>query len=220
MLIESKKMTFCTITPDRGDRPQFTEFCKHQLSRMTVKPAHSYFIDHAPDGDGVDLILRVREGIIQAKADGFTKIFIIENDDYYPANYFTKMKLEEPVDFIGSLTTFYYNIFDRRFQRIQHDNRSSLFTTGFTYNAIEYFNWKRLKQTDIRLDIAFWDHARRFQKQFVVPGAVGIKHGLGMCAGAGHYKDLKEADSDFVWLKNHVDSEAMIFYKTLKRQPA
>lgn len=209
-------MSFCTITPTRKDRPQFLEFCKHQLSRMTVKPDHSYFIDYPPDSIEVDLVQRVRNGILQAKHDGFQQIFIIEEDDYYPANYFEAMKMNPNDQFIGSLTTYYYNILKRRYQLISHSARSSLFTTGFTYNAIEFFNWKRIRPSDIRLDIHLWEHARKFQRKFVVPGAVGIKHGIGKCAGAGHWKELKEADPDQVWLKNHVDSEAYIFYQTVK----
>lgn len=208
-------MTFCTITPTRGDRPQFLEFCKHQLSRMKVKPDHSYFINQPPQTSFPDLIPRVREGLRQAKLDGFDYAFIVEDDDFYPADYFERMGLNGH-DFVGGLTTTYYNIKDRRYQLLHHDGRSSLFTTGFKMSALDDFKWDRFKDTDTRLDISIWEHARRTRRKYVITGAVGIKHGLGLCAGGGHYKELKVSDPDMTWLKANVDTEAFTFYQTVK----
>lgn len=203
---------FCTITPTRGDRPQFLEFCKHQLSRMTVKPDRSYFIDYLPTGKDVDLIHRIREGVGQAAHDGFNEVFIIEDDDFYPADYFERMQLGDN-DFIGCLQTVYYHIKDRRFQVMPHSVRSSLFMTGFRISALKDFNWP--ERTSPYLDISLWNHAQRYKRFFTLPGAIGIKHGIGLCGGKGHWKTLKNADPDMEWLKGHVDTEAFTFYSTL-----
>jgi hypothetical protein len=208
-------MKFCTITPTRGDRPQFLEFCKHQLSRMKVKPDHSYFIDFPPASSFPDLTPRVKEGLRQAKLDGFEYAFIVEDDDYYSPDYFERMDINGH-DFIGGLRTTYYNIKTKRYQHLHHDGRSSLFTTGFKISALDKFPWDKIKDTDVRLDIHLWEHARRSPRKYATSGAVGIKHGTGLCAGGGHFKEFKIADPDMAWLSQNVDSEALIFYKTVK----
>lgn len=205
-------MSFCTITPTRGDRPKLLDFCKYQLSRMTVKPEKSYFIDFKPKGKDIDLIARVREGVKKARAEGFREIFIIEDDDYYPADYFEKMRLGNN-DFIGCAVTTYYNLTDQRYQVMNHNGRSSLFMTGFRVNALDTFNWP--PATAHTLDIAMWNHAQQFKMHFTLPGAIGIKHGIGVCAGIGHWRMLKNPDEGMAWLKAHVDSTAFEFYKTL-----
>lgn len=203
---------FATVTADRGDRPMFLEFCKHQLSRMSVKPDHSYFITDPPKGKEVDLVPRVREGIKRAKEDGFKEIYILESDDFYPANYFETMKLNGS-DFIGSLSTTYYHLKDKRYQETIHHSRSSLFTTGFNIRVLDTFPWP--SKTTINLDIHLWYHAQKFKMEFVKPKAVGIKHGCGKCAGSGHWRTLKHSDENMEWLKANTDSDAFIFYKTL-----
>ena len=65
---------------------------------MVVKPDKSYFIDYKPESADVDLVQRVRRGIAQAEADGFDMVFIVENDDFYPADYFVDIP---DMDFIG-----------------------------------------------------------------------------------------------------------------------
>ncbi len=206
-------MSFCTITYDRGDRPQFLDFCKYQLSRMTVKPDQSYFITHQPKGKEIDLIPRVKKGIELAKADGFEEIFFIESDDYYPADYFETMSLDNH-DFIGSLVTTYYHIKDKRYSKIDHSARSSLFTTGLNLHVLDSFNWP--PKTAITLDVSLWNHAQQFKRKFIYTKAVGIKHGYGLCAGIGHRRTLKQSDENMEWLKSRVDSEAFQFYKTVR----
>lgn len=203
---------FCTITPTRGDRPELLEFCKHQLSRMTVKPDHSYFIDYKPESTSIDLVERVQKGVDLAKADGFEYVFIIEDDDAYPADYFSKFDIGE-YSFYGSEETWYYNIRSRTYNTFQHPLRSSLFITGFAISALEGFNWYAPRNRF--LDVAIWQLAERYPKQFVHPGAIGIKHNLGLCAGRGHVQLGKHSDSDLQWLKANTDKEQFKFYTKL-----
>lgn len=209
---------FCTITPDRGDRPEFTEFCRHQLSRMTVKPDHSYFIDYPPVSKGVDLIERFEKGVKKAKADGFDYVYIIENDDYYPANYFEIMHFGYPdglqYDIVGIPFSHYYHIGNRRHQLMNHPKWSSLFCTGFKTNVIEGFDYSCK-----HLDVSIWEYIRatsRSRKLVYDILPIGIKHGIGLCGGIGHTMKLKNEDKDMSWLKSHIDSDAWTFYNTLK----
>lgn len=205
---------FCTITPTRGDRGQLLEFCKHQLSRMTVKPDKSYFIDYTPKGTDVDLVARVREGIRQAEADGFDRCFIVEDDDFYPADYFFLMP---DADFIGDDHTIYYHLYFKSWQEWAHPQRASLFTTGFKISALKDFKW--IPDNERFLDISLWNYVKNQHKSVFwrKSGAVGIKHGIGLCGGKGHIQRGKNQDQQMEWLKAHVDTEAYTFYSTLKK---
>lgn len=205
-------MKFCTITPSRGDRPQFLEFCKHQLSRMTIKPDHSYFIDYPPKSGDVDLVERIQKGIRQAQADGFEDCHIIEDDDFYPADYFTKNNLER-LDFIGEEKTTYYNLRNKTWQTMHHAGRSSLFLTGFKISALKEFNWP--KRTERFLDLSLWSYAKGKKRSYVSTGAIGIKHNVGLCGGKGHVLRMKNEDLQMEWLKANVSTDAYLFYKSL-----
>lgn len=208
---------FCTITPTRGDRPELLAFCKHQLSRMTVKPNRSYFIDYKPMSDKIDLVERVKKGVEQAKQDGYEYVFIVEDDDYYPATYFEKFDIGSYA-FYGSQETWYYNLRDLTYSSFQHHNRSSLFITGFNVKYLKTFNWTAPRNKF--LDISLWEHANTSDgvRQFVHPGAIGIKHNLGLCAGRGHVNRGKHEDAGKEWLRSNVDSEAFTFYTDLMKR--
>lgn len=208
-------MKFATLTPTRGDRPQFLEFCKHQLSRMIVKPDASYFIDYPPVDNEVDLIGRIMQGVIQAKNDGFDFVFVIEDDDYYPADYFFTPFPD--VDFVGTDSTIYYHLFNRTWQDWTHRDRASLFSTGFKISALQDFTWP--PSNERFFDISIWRHRAQTRKTVFwrTTGAIGIKHGIGLCGGKGHVQRGKYNDQDLSWLKAHVDNEAYTFYSTLTK---
>ncbi len=209
---------FCTITPTRVDRPAFLEFCKYQLSRMTVKPDKSYFIDYPPISSSFDLVPRIRLGIEQAKNDGFDLVFIIEEDDWYGSNYFDNIP---DVDFIGQDSSHYYNLRNNTHQEFSHPKRSSLFTTGFKISALA-FGYQFPPHEYINLDVHLWSKApkgwgaNRGSIAMRKTGAIGIKHGIGKCGGRGHKMVMNNKDLNWEWLKSNVDQEAFIFYKTLK----
>lgn len=205
-------MSFCSITPSRGDRPQFLEFAKHQLSRMTVKPDKSYFIDYKPKSEDVDLVERIQEGIRQAQADGFNEVYILEDDDAYLPSHFEKMQLGN-ADFIGEEKTTYYNLRNKTWQTMNHPGRSSLFITGFKISALKDFNWPN--RTERFLDISLWSYAKKKKRKFVETGAIGIKHSIGLCGGRGHQMQMKNIDSEMEWLKANTTQDAYTFYKAL-----
>lgn len=211
-------MTFCSITPTRNDRPEFDEFCKYQLSRMTLKPDKSYFIDYPPTDDRKDLVPRIKKGIELAKADGFDKVYIVENDDFYVKNYFERMEFEG--DFVGCNRSLYYNISNRTYEYLHHPNHSSLYCTGFKISALDQFQWKEVQPQVAFLDLKLWRYAFRQNKKINLKLdsiGVSIKHGIGMAGGSGHRRTLKRSDQNLEFLKEQVDSEAFDFYLSLMK---
>lgn len=205
---------FAVIIPDRSDRPDFLKFCFHQLSRMTIKPDMVYLIDRPPiDMRTKDLIGRIKEGVESAKADGFDKVYIIENDDYYAPDYFEKMAFDG--DFVGLRNTIYYHIGNRTYENLTHAH-SSLCFTGFRISALNQFRWP--EPTAIFLDIKLWNYAFRnkknirFVQQFV---GVGIKHGVGLSGGSGHRRTFPNKDPEMRYLQSLVDPDAFKFYQSL-----
>lgn len=209
--------SFATITPTRSDRPELLEFCKYQLSRMTLKPDRSYFIDYPPASNKIDLVERVKRGVEQAKSDGFEYVFVFEDDDFYPSTYFEMFDIGSYA-FYGSQETWYYNLRDLTYSNFQHPHRSSLFITGFNVNYLKHFNWQAPKNKF--LDVSLWEHANTTEgvRQFVHPGAIGMKHNLGLCAGRGHVNPGKNKDLEMIWLKENVDSTAFEFYTDLMKR--
>lgn len=211
-------MTFATITPSRGDRPELLEFCKYQLSRMEVKPDKSYFIDYKPESERIDLVDRVKKGVEMAKADGFDIVFIVEDDDFYPTDYFKHFNRWDYTVW-GVEQTTYYNLKSQTYTNFSHPGRSSLFTTGFKISAMNGFRWQAPKNRF--LDIALWEYAENslLPKQLLsTTKAIGIKHNVGLCAGKGHTTRGKNTDDDLKWLKQNVDSVAFDFYSDLMKK--
>lgn len=212
-------MTFCAIVPDRGDRPELMSFCRHQLERMTMKPDKIYFIDYHPENGVADLTKRIRIGIEMAKADGIERIFIVESDDNYPANYFEQMLLHwtKGVKIIGAKATLNYNLRYNSWQREEHPDRSSLHHTAFDISALDKF---RFPDDDwVFLDRKLWTYVNRqhISAELIShPLVVSMKHGIGKTAGRGHGMNYKEKDPDRSYLKSIVDSEAYAFYQSLK----
>lgn len=185
---------------------------------MEIKPDKSYFIDYPPKSDAVDLVERIKKGVELAKADGFDIVFILESDDYYPADHFRNFNRYD-YTFWGSEETTYYNLKSRTYSYFHHPGRSSLFTTGFKISALNGFPWIAPKNRF--LDIALWEFAERSllpRQILATTQAIGIKHNLGLCAGKGHTIRGKNNDEDLQWLKQYVDKEAFEFYSDLMKK--
>jgi hypothetical protein len=155
-------------------------------------------------------------GIQRARNDGFTFVFILESDDWYPADYFEKIAPTDSDCFIGSEQTTYYNLRNKTYDSFYHPKRSSLFTTGFNLDCIKFFEFP--KPETIFLDVEMWKFAgeKQLKRRFVETSAIGIKHGIGKVGGKGHKLEMKNRDEEMAWLKSKVDQESYIFYKSLK----
>jgi hypothetical protein len=209
---------FAVIIPDRNDRPEFTANCFRQLERMTLKPDKIYHMDMPPLGPGYDLVDRINQGASLAGQAGFDLCFIIENDDYYPADYFEQYApYFNDYHFFGQEYSDYYNLKNQTHNRFIHPHRASLFTTGFKISALNNFDWP--DNSKPFLDIPLWHYARHKKRKFVDTGAIGLKHGLGLCGGKGHRMNWpKNYDLDMNWLKKSVDKESFEFYKSLSNK--
>lgn len=210
-------MKFCVIIPDRNDRFQLTEFCLKQLDRMTLKPDNIFHMNNSPVGSGFDLVSRIYDGVKQAQVEGYDLCFVIENDDYYPANYFEKFApYFEKYDFFGQEYSWYYNLRNLTYNKFDHQYRSSLFTTGFKISALNNFDWP--DDSKPFLDIDLWKYARHRKRIFTDTGAIGIKTGLGLCGGKGHQFVMRSKDPEMKWMESKVDSESFEFYRSLSEK--
>ena len=208
-------MKFSVIIPDRGDRPELMEHCLFQMNKQTLQPERIYHIDYKPLNGEMDITQRVMRGIDFAERDGFDRCFIIESDDYYPDDYFEKMQFDS--DFVGIEQTTYYNLKYKRLIFLNHFGRASLFCTGFRISKIKNFVFP-VKNLDIRL----WIFARdqKLKVEFIKSvGAIGIKHGIGMCGGNGHQFNANYTKDSGLWyLKSQVREESFEFYKSYHKK--
>jgi len=139
---------------------------------------------------------------------------IFKDDDYYPPDYFERFDLGT-FGFYGEQQTVYYNLKSQTYTTFKHFGRSSLFTTGFRIKDLDKFNWYAPKNRF--LDMSLWEYSETTPalRQFTHTGAIGIKHGLGLCAGKGHQMEGENKDEGLKWLKANVDNEAFDFYTDL-----
>ena len=67
-------------------------------------------------------------------------------------------------------------------------------------------------------DIKLWEYAMwgNFKVKLETENPLlGIKHGIGKCAGKAHRMELENHDPNLEWLKGFVDKEAFNFYTDL-----
>jgi len=211
------------IIPDRGDRPEFTNHCLMQIDRQTRQPDKVYHVNYPPVDDSVDIVPRVRKGVEMAKRDNCTHAYIFENDDYYPDTYIENMSFDGS-QFIGINITCYYSIITSSYAFIPHSKGSSLFCTAFKVSALDNFTWP--DDSVIYLDQELWQYARdnltisiKEMDRFCMP--VGIKHGIGKCAGSFHGNDFNEIgaiqikDDNNKWLRSMIRPESMKLYNKI-----
>lgn len=204
---------FATITPDRGDRVPLYNFCIHQLGRMLQPPDETFFINHPPLSEAIDITLRVRLGIAAAMKAGIDICYIVESDDFYSADYFQTMDIGDN-DFIGCSKSLYYNIKNQTYNELSHDKRSSLYCTGFRISALKNFDWPPDDTTF--LDMVLWKYAMKKKYKLIDHSVgVGIKHNIGIRAGKGHRMVMPNKDPDWSFLKSNVDTQAYALYRSL-----
>lgn len=208
-------MSHMLLTPTRGDRTELLKHCLRQVSRFTTSVDSHLVVDYKPEKkDKKDLKERVKYGYDEAVKLGVDWIVMIEDDDHYPAEYLHRVLLHaDKADFIGCEWSYYYNLRNRTWDKISHPGRASLYTTAFRVSAMKNFAWHRADP--VFLDINIWNYAKRFRRSFVDAGAIGIKHGKGLCGGKGHVLEMKHKDAEMKWLEAKVDKESFEFYKTL-----
>lgn len=206
------------IIPDRGDRPELLSHCLKMIESQTRKADLIYTIDFKPTSKAPDLTKRVRLGFEWAKNEGCDCVLIMENDDYYSENYIETMvdewiKAGRP-ELFGTAYTYYYHIFKRQYNKIDHPKRASLMNTLISCKADISFP----KDDYVFLDLVLWRQMQGVTFKPRQPISIGIKHGIGLCGGVGHDKmQYKNDDFDLEFLNLHVDEQSFYFYQNLKK---
>lgn len=234
-------MRIATITPTRGDRPQFLKIAKKLLTLQTYQPDEVIIVDDPAASDGIDINWRYHEGCRRAVEKNCDLLLFWEDDDYYSPSYIETLVhayqscQKKPLIF-GLGDTIYYNILVRKWGKMIHPGRASAMNTLITAETYKCFSWPKdaLKYDPEHgtgfLDKSLWDWAQkeRFGKTMPTnvssPLSIGIKHGVGKCGGSHH--DIKESswliplknvDPDLLWLRSHVVPEVFPFYEKLAK---
>lgn len=204
-------LTCAVIIPTRGDRNKFLDHALRMINRQTIMPQDVIIIDHEPKGEGKDLTERYRIGYERAKM--YDVVICWEDDDYYYPTYIERiLKLWEQntdLELIGSLSTTYYHIFDKKYRVIPTKNHSSMMNTSIR-GGLD-IDWP--SDDTVFLDIKLW--AKMKGKLFDIGDLMtGIKHGIGLCGGIGHNgKICNIDDSNGNYLRGLVDSQSFEFYR-------
>ena len=233
-------LKIATVTPTRGDRPDFMEKCKQYIMEQTVPPDEIFIINYPPNDPGKsDICERYRRGFEEAFNAGADIIFCMEDDDWYYRGTknlkpndpeYKKGFIEQMVDrfiesgrprMIGLNYNLYYHIGINGVSLRDHTGYSSMAFTGFSKDfPMEY--WDQV--TDSNFDVKLWRLVTGELFAPPAPIAIGIKHNTGMCGGKGFgHKPAGYPELDPDWsklLKLTRDQDAVEFYKRWQRGPS
>lgn len=211
-------MRICAIMPTLGHRP-LTE--KLNISRI---PSYIDLIKvDYPSSGNVDICKRFNYGITKAKLQCYEYAFFIEDDDYYPREYYEKyldVIIFNKATLYGIDETIYYNLKLDRYVHMKHPQRSSMFCSAVNLNKIDFDVLLNAKEpyADLYLFDKIKDkHLVSFDELGCKP--IGIKHGIGKCGGNGHEDRLyNNSITGGNFLINNTDKKAYEIYKRIKEQ--
>lgn len=201
-------MSFCLVTPTRGDRPLFKDQYWNIIKSQTLQPDEVILMDYPAESDKKDLTQRYRRGLEQAAKKGHEFALLWEDDDWYHPKYIewyvNKWKENNKPDVLGINTTYYYHIKVEGYMRMDHPERSSAFCTllklpyyGYPPDEDPFFDSfifklrrKRLNKKTIK--------TISFDKLY----AIGIKHNHGMSGGSMH-NYVNRYIKDTKWFEKH-----------------
>jgi hypothetical protein len=140
-------------------------------------------------------------------------IFIIEDDDYYRPNYLERMVIRlQGYDLCGEMNTIYYNVSSRRYLVNGNTIHSSLFQTGFSYNAIPLFEQSFAHKF---IDCLFWSLVPNriiFKENDLAIGMKGMPGRGGIGAGHSRQMSMRE-DQGMQYLKKLIGNEDAKLYE-------
>lgn len=234
-------MRIATITPTRGDRPQFLKMALKLINLQTRQPDEIIVVNDPPKSSEIDINGRYHEGCKRAIEKGCDLLFFWEDDDYYAPTYIEAMtkafeECNPQPQVFGVGMTVYYHLFLRKWGAFLHEHKASAMNTMITKEAYKQFRWPKdnSEKYDIQhgtgfLDTQLWEWAQRKKMSKTIlykpnnPLSIGIKHGMGKCGGSHHDKNesqwlmpLRNNDPNMSWLQQHVIPEAFEFYASLK----
>ena len=216
------------VVPTRGDRGVFLEQCLKMIAWQTKKAGHTIVVNRPPQGEGNDQRERVKEGVEIAARDGYERVVIMEDDDYYPPDYLERLLKEwdEGVPILGQRKIQAYHLLTR--DRVEMDVLSladkacALAGTAFTVGFWMAFEHSGMMGTKRNLDNEMWAFAYQSGARYKMieggGGMISMKHGRGKCAGGCHdpeaFRKLPWVSKDMggEWLREHTDARIHDFY--------
>jgi tetratricopeptide (TPR) repeat protein len=203
------------LTCAAPDRPaEFMARCRQYVGRFTdVEVEH--LVETGPSmAHNLQALLQRAEGEYLA---------IIEDDDWYSPDYLSHMMRCLGDDgAVGLDPTTYYHLPESRFVVLPHPGRSSLFTlVGRTDFLRPHLEAVIRESADPHIDIRLWPRLGVKSGTVLAFGAIGIKHGWGLCYGLGHSCDPRlpwRADPGGRWLRRMIGAADAEFYAGLVRK--
>lgn len=153
---------------------------------------------------GLDIVKKFPEEQIEG-------IFIIEDDDYYSAEYLEKMivKLKD-YDAVGEMYTVYYHTRTKKYDVSQNKEHSSLFQTAFSYKVIPEFE---KCYSEKFIDIKFFRliaNKYLFSQENLAIGMKGLPGRAGI--GFGHKEfGCRNPDRDLSKLKELIGNDYLYY---------
>ncbi len=184
------------LIPTRGDRPLFLKQCLKLIQAQTIQPDEILIVDYPPKSEANDIAERYEKGYNILSKKGCDIIFPIEDDDWYSKEYIGKMQSEYyragSPDIFGLSSTIYYSVIKNAWVKLSHPGRASMMST--VIKAGLDINFKH--DPRIFTDLYLWKILKGKTVAFYNPICIGIKHGIGKCAGAGHRDTFKYPNQD------------------------
>jgi len=165
--------------------------------RNRIKPQVDLFIDtaHISPAEDWDIVPRVKYIVKEAKKKKVDFLYLIENDDYYPKDYISRMEgARQDADFINSYLYIRYHIKYQQLQYIGHKKGAyyigGLWTMGFRPEILDNYFWQRIRNNIRNLDGELSTYAQQQDDIKVVwfndHNGVGVKgHGVGLFKQTG-----------------------------------
>lgn len=213
----SKKNKIGVVVPTKN-RPDYLDKAMKMIRMQTIQPDHIQVIGYDSPYQGCDITWRYKMGFEALFKKGCELVFMWEDDDYYVPTYIEQMleeykKNNSPAIF-GTAYSLYYHLATLQYDIQDHPGRSSAYNTVVTKQVLD-IPWPT---GDYKfLDLHLWKYmkGKTFRPKQAL--SIGIKHGEGLTAGAGHDPNrmqYTQVDKGMELLDTIVQSEEIMdFYR-------
>lgn len=227
-----------TLITTTGGRPGALALCEGWITRAGFsEPCQWIVIDDgepaAPPNIGTTVIrprpawepgqnTQSRNLLAALPAIEYDKVLIVEDDDYYPEDYFaTQSTLLGAFSLVGEGYTRYYNLKNREWFESFPRSHCSLCQTAFRAELLPIFK-SAVESNEKFIDIKFWELARKDRalrgkaKRLKGGSVIGIKGLPGRPGiGAGH-RPGGESDPGLIKFREWLGTD-WIYYKEFLR---
>lgn len=210
------------VIPTRNNRPAFLAQCHKYMERQTHPYHQMCTVSYEQKTFPHDLAERYEAGF--ASMQGVDLILLIEDDDWYRADYIARMverwEFHGRPEIYGISDSLYYHIFSQRYWHSKHPGRASAYSTAVSAKA--KVNWSALDP--LWMDIGIWQQLKGVAEELPHRISVGIKHGIGECGGVGHYPGFYERrdpegigqDNDYEQLREWIGNDLAFYLERIR----